>query len=242
MQDEYLRLAAKLWAGTRAADGHADEGPRHLRPAGVRLMHDRSPTSARRGAAADLFRPHRGRGLVAADLGRAGRPHPRHRARRPRPDARARCSSWLPADLRGRARARCRLRHRRARGRGRAARRRGRRHRPLAHAGRPRPRAHRRSDLGAGQIEFRVGDMLDPALGRFDHVVAMDSLIHYRAGDVVRARGRPRRPAPSAPCSSPSRRAPPLLAVDARGRPAVPAQRPRAGDRAGGRATRCVGG
>ncbi len=40
-------------------------------------------------------------------------------------------------------------------------------------------------DFGAGHVEFRVGDMLDPALGRFDHVVAMDSLIHYRAPDVV---------------------------------------------------------
>ncbi len=28
--------------------------------------------------------------------------------------------------------------------------------------------------------------MLDPALGDFDHVVAMDSLIHYQAADVVR--------------------------------------------------------
>nr|WP_245930620.1 magnesium protoporphyrin IX methyltransferase [Methylobacterium radiodurans] len=40
---------------------------------------------------------------------------------------------------------------------------------------------------GPGRIDFRVGDMLDPALGRFDHVVAMDSLIHYRAADIVRA-------------------------------------------------------
>ncbi|GJE28559.1 magnesium protoporphyrin IX methyltransferase [Methylobacterium organophilum] len=40
---------------------------------------------------------------------------------------------------------------------------------------------------GAGRIAFRVGDMLDPALGRFDHVVAMDSLIHYSAADIVRA-------------------------------------------------------
>jgi magnesium-protoporphyrin O-methyltransferase len=39
-------------------------------------------------------------------------------------------------------------------------------------------------DLGSGSIDFRVGDMLDSALGRFHHVVAMDSLIHYRAGDV----------------------------------------------------------
>jgi magnesium-protoporphyrin O-methyltransferase len=42
-------------------------------------------------------------------------------------------------------------------------------------------------DLGSGAVEFIVGDMLDPALGRFDHAVAMDSLIHYRAQDVVRA-------------------------------------------------------
>ncbi len=40
--------------------------------------------------------------------------------------------------------------------------------------------------IGAGWIEFRVGDMLAPGLGRFDHVVAMDSLIHYRARDIVR--------------------------------------------------------
>ncbi len=37
-----------------------------------------------------------------------------------------------------------------------------------------------------GHIEFRSGDMLDPALGHFDHVVAMDSLIHYRTPDAVR--------------------------------------------------------
>lgn len=41
-------------------------------------------------------------------------------------------------------------------------------------------------DLGAGTIEFRVGDMFDPALGQFDYLVAMDSLIHYRAPDAVR--------------------------------------------------------
>lgn len=38
----------------------------------------------------------------------------------------------------------------------------------------------------AGHIDFRSGDMLDPALGHFDHVVAMDSLIHYRPRDAVR--------------------------------------------------------
>ena len=34
-------------------------------------------------------------------------------------------------------------------------------------------------------IDWRVGDMLDPALGSFDHVVEMDSLIHYKAFDIV---------------------------------------------------------
>lgn len=37
-----------------------------------------------------------------------------------------------------------------------------------------------------GAIDFRTGDMLDPSLGRFDYVVAMDSLIHYDADDIVR--------------------------------------------------------
>ena len=41
-------------------------------------------------------------------------------------------------------------------------------------------------DIGRGHIDFRVGDMLDTTLGRFDHVAAMDSLIHYDAADIVR--------------------------------------------------------
>lgn len=39
---------------------------------------------------------------------------------------------------------------------------------------------------GSGAVTFLVGDMLNPDLGRFDHVVAMDSLIHYRGRDVIR--------------------------------------------------------
>ena len=39
---------------------------------------------------------------------------------------------------------------------------------------------------GGGHIDFRSGDMSDAALGPFDHVVAMDSLIHYSAADAVR--------------------------------------------------------
>jgi magnesium-protoporphyrin O-methyltransferase len=41
--------------------------------------------------------------------------------------------------------------------------------------------------LGAGRIDFRVGDMADPALGSFDYVVSMDALIHYAPGDAVAA-------------------------------------------------------
>lgn len=41
-------------------------------------------------------------------------------------------------------------------------------------------------DLGAGVLQFEVGDMLDARLGEFDHVVAMDSLIHYPSADVIR--------------------------------------------------------
>ena len=39
----------------------------------------------------------------------------------------------------------------------------------------------------AGRITWRAGDMLDPVHGRFDHAVAMDSLIHYRPSDIARA-------------------------------------------------------
>ncbi|MEO1090570.1 MAG: magnesium protoporphyrin IX methyltransferase [Pseudomonadota bacterium] len=46
------------------------------------------------------------------------------------------------------------------------------------------------TDLGAGRIDFAVGDMLADDLGRFDYVVAMDSLIHYRAGDMVQVLAR----------------------------------------------------
>ena len=46
--------------------------------------------------------------------------------------------------------------------------------------------ARESTPLACGSIDFRSGDMLDPSLGRFDFVVAMDSLIHYRAADAVR--------------------------------------------------------
>jgi len=35
-------------------------------------------------------------------------------------------------------------------------------------------------DLGEGRIDFAVGDMMAPDMAMFDHIVAMDSLIHYK--------------------------------------------------------------
>lgn len=39
--------------------------------------------------------------------------------------------------------------------------------------------------LGQGRIHFMAGDMLDKKLGSFDHIVAMDSLIHYSLPDML---------------------------------------------------------
>ena len=46
------------------------------------------------------------------------------------------------------------------------------------------------SSLGAGRITFKAGDMLDPGLGSFDHIVAMDSIIHYSLEDTVHVLSR----------------------------------------------------
>jgi magnesium-protoporphyrin O-methyltransferase len=45
----------------------------------------------------------------------------------------------------------------------------------------------RAEEQGVYDIDFRAGDMLDPALGTFDYVVAMDSIIHYEVEDMVAA-------------------------------------------------------
>ncbi len=44
--------------------------------------------------------------------------------------------------------------------------------------------------VGTGRVQFLSGDMLADALGRFDHVVAMDSLIHYDVPHMVEAMQR----------------------------------------------------
>ncbi|MBK1647041.1 magnesium protoporphyrin IX methyltransferase [Rhabdochromatium marinum] len=47
--------------------------------------------------------------------------------------------------------------------------------------------AHERlpADIDPSAIEFLVGDMLDPARGEFDYIVAMDSIIHYEPEDAL---------------------------------------------------------
>lgn len=42
------------------------------------------------------------------------------------------------------------------------------------------------ADIDPSSIDFTSGDMLEPKLGKFDFVVAMDSLIHYEAHDICR--------------------------------------------------------
>jgi magnesium-protoporphyrin O-methyltransferase len=49
-----------------------------------------------------------------------------------------------------------------------------------------RERAPARTD-GGGSVKFLVGDMLGQEHGAFDHVVAMDSLIHYETADLLPA-------------------------------------------------------
>jgi len=46
------------------------------------------------------------------------------------------------------------------------------------------------ANLGPGRIDFLSGDMLSDTLGRFDAVVAMDSLIHYPLADAAEALAR----------------------------------------------------
>jgi len=40
------------------------------------------------------------------------------------------------------------------------------------------------------RVRWHAGDMMDPGLGRFDHIVAMDSMIYYSAVDIAAILGR----------------------------------------------------
>jgi magnesium-protoporphyrin O-methyltransferase len=84
----------------------------------------------------------------------------------------------------------------------------------------------------APRIRFQAGDMLDARLGFFDHVVAMDSLIHYRAPDIASALARLAEPHPR--LDRLHRRARDADAPgDALRRPRLPPRRPLARHRAG---------
>ncbi|MEY3732512.1 MAG: hypothetical protein RLZZ57_3268 [Pseudomonadota bacterium] len=48
-------------------------------------------------------------------------------------------------------------------------------------------RERSQGQMPEGSITYEVGDMLDSQLGIFDHVVAMDSLIHYHQTDIVQS-------------------------------------------------------
>jgi magnesium-protoporphyrin O-methyltransferase len=43
------------------------------------------------------------------------------------------------------------------------------------------------AEIDDAAVQLHVGDMLDPGFGAVDHVVAMDSLIHYETPDIVAA-------------------------------------------------------
>ncbi len=60
----------------------------------------------------------------------------------------------------------------------------------LVDVARERCLAQLKAENAPGSIDFRSGDMSSPELGHFDHVVAMDSLIHYRTADAVRVLGQ----------------------------------------------------
>lgn len=45
------------------------------------------------------------------------------------------------------------------------------------------------ADVDPARLRFEIGDMLDARLGVFDHMIAMDSLIHYAAADAARVLG-----------------------------------------------------
>ena len=89
------------------------------------------------------------------------------------------------------------------------------------------------SDLNSSAIEFRSGDMLDPKLGKFDFVVAMDLLIHYRPADTCRSwRGWPSAPRIRCCYVRPENSGPGRHACR---RPAFSPRRSCTGDRAGSR-------
>ena len=198
------------------------------------------PTTSAAAQLEDLFRSHRGGGVDAPDLRRARRPHPRAPCAPGATRCAARCSTGCPSISRG------------ARvldaGCGTGA---------LAVEA-----ARRGADVVAIDISPTLVDLARertpgmaaagshrlprrrharPALGGFDHVVAMDSLIHYARGRYRPRAGRlwPRARARLDGLHLRAAHAALLTAMQAVGR-ALPARRPRPGDRAGRPSTICA--
>ena len=211
VQAEYMRLAAALWAGTEPllAESMKDRDIFDLLGSTDRIELTSCPAPTSRDA--DSSRPiSTGR---RSTPGRASRPMRRSAASaRPCAPAATTCAATLlvvaAAGPARQARARRRLRHRRAGGRGRAPR--GAQVvaidlSPTLVGSGARARAARPWATAASNSSSATCSI--PPLGRFDHVVAMDSLIHYRAEDIIGALvAWPRRTA-RLRCCSRSRRA-----------------------------------
>ena len=64
-----------------------------------------------------------------------------------------------------------------------------------------------------GRVTFQACDLGDPGLGRFDHIVAMDSLIYYRTPDLVRVLSDLQSRAAGTVAFTIAPRTPPLMAM-----------------------------
>ena len=175
-----MRLAAVLWAGTDALDAMPMKDRDIFEFSRIRMM-ARPPTFDTRNAMAlETYFDRTARDAwerLTSDAPVSGI-RATVRAGRDRMRATILSMAALP-DHHWKAAARRGLRHRRARSRSGAARCRCRRDRRRHGPDRHRPRARTRR---TSKIDWRSGDMLSSDdLGRFDHIVAMDSLIHYRA-------------------------------------------------------------
>ncbi len=165
VQQEYLQLAQALWDGTEPLT-RADEGSRDLRSAGVRLMGTTTYLCA--AANSRVLRSHGGADAWARLTSDAPVSRIRATVRAGREKMRATLLSYAaarPARAGGcstPAAAPGRWRSRRPGAAPRWSRSTCRRR--LVNLARARMPSH----VGQGSIDFRVGDMLDPALGAFD--------------------------------------------------------------------------
>ena len=187
VQNEYLRLAESLLSDAEPLDARPMKDREILRFPWVRLMNAMTYQSRRRELETYFDRT----AVEAWKRLTSDAPVVRIRAtvRAGRDQMRGTLLSWLPADLRGRSRPRRRLRNGRSRDGSGTTRRACRCRRCRGHA--------RQSGAGPRRGDYRFRDRSISASAtcsiqrsvRFDHIVAMDSLIHYERDDVVRVLG-----------------------------------------------------